>query len=180
MTFICLATGGRFHFEQPKMEDLKLGDIAHALSLINRFTGHTYRAYSVAEHSILCAQHVSPEARLHALMHDAHEAYYGDISRPLKQLIGPRYSEMTDSLDDLIFERFGVKRFDEEIHLVDRRMLYTEGSQLLHDARYGMDDWPVLKGLSPYRDVDFRKTELPPAAIREMFITLFIHYGGKQ
>jgi hypothetical protein len=177
--FICLANGGRLHFEDPQIECLKIEDIAHALAHINRFTGHTWRAYSVAEHSIICAQKASPEAKLHALMHDAHEAYLGDVSGPLKALIGPVYKQLAEKLDYLIFERFGVEEYYEEVDLIDKRMLFTEGMSLLHDAAYGMNDWPILKDIMPYPDVDFSLTEHHPYVIREMFINSFIHYGGK-
>lgn len=67
-------------------------DIAHHLAHINRFNGATTRSYTVAEHSLLCesmadAQGLSPKWRMAALLHDAHEAYLGDVSTPIKQML---------------------------------------------------------------------------------------------
>lgn len=82
-------TGRTVHLFDPKPEEISLKDIALALSRINRFTGHTRRRYSVAEHSIYVAQllkHWGEPAyvQLQGLLHDAQEAYLGDISGPLK------------------------------------------------------------------------------------------------
>lgn len=67
-------------------------DIAHHLAHINRFTGATTRSYTVAEHSLLCesmadAQGLTPKWRMAALLHDAHEAYLGDVATPIKQML---------------------------------------------------------------------------------------------
>src|SRR4051812_33702567 len=67
-------------------------DIGHALSNLCRFTGHTARFYSVAEHSLHVWAAVlnlfkgTKRDGLYALLHDASEAYLVDIPRPLKQL----------------------------------------------------------------------------------------------
>lgn len=69
-----------------------INDIAHHLCQINRFTGATSRVYTVAEHSILCAdiaagQGLSERWQLAALLHDAHEAYLNDMAQPIKRAI---------------------------------------------------------------------------------------------
>jgi hypothetical protein len=68
------------------IQDIRLEDIAHALSHLCRFTGHTSRFYSVAEHSVWCSRMVHPKFAAHALLHDASEAYLQDIPSPLKHL----------------------------------------------------------------------------------------------
>lgn len=71
-----------------------LGEIAHALAHINRYTGHASRAYSVAEHSLLCMDIARTQfgadagGQLAALMHDAHECICGDVASPIKQVLG--------------------------------------------------------------------------------------------
>ncbi len=85
--YIATYTGKQFYPLDPRPEDVCLEDIAHSLSNLCRFTGHTDtdRFYSVAQHSVICSTIVAPEAALLALLHDAAEAYLGDISRPLKR-----------------------------------------------------------------------------------------------
>lgn len=71
---------------------IAIEDIAQGLAQTNRFTGQASRPYSVAEHSLFVEQLVAlisddPNVRLAALLHDAHEAYFGDMSSPLKQML---------------------------------------------------------------------------------------------
>ena len=70
---------------------IRLGDIAHALAHIPRFNGHTTRRWSVADHSLLVLDLMPPDsppdALLAALLHDAHEAYLGDITSPVAAAI---------------------------------------------------------------------------------------------
>lgn len=76
---------------------LNIATIAHALAQINRFTGHARRPYSVAEHSLLVADIAERELRLDvhgqlaALMHDAHEAFVGDMGTPMKHALGDAF-----------------------------------------------------------------------------------------
>ena len=68
----------------PRIEDVRIVDIAHHLSMICRYCGASRRFYSVAEHSVLVSQVVPPEHALQGLLHDATEAYVHDITRALK------------------------------------------------------------------------------------------------
>lgn len=86
--WIQTASGRQFWPLDPRAEDVDINDIAHALSQLCRFTGHTRHFYSVAQHSVLCSQILeAPETQLLALMHDAGEAYLGDIARPWKRFL---------------------------------------------------------------------------------------------
>lgn len=83
-------SGVKFYVRDPRPEDVRIEDIAHALSMVVRFGGHVRRPYSVAEHSVRVAECVaelggSPEEIFWGLMHDAAEAYVGDIIWPLKR-----------------------------------------------------------------------------------------------
>src|SRR5690349_18842227 len=87
--WIATFTGKRWFLTDPDPADVDIDDIAHALSMICRFGGHTKQFYSVAEHSVRVANAMEIAgcgalACLHGLIHDAPEAYLGDIVRPLK------------------------------------------------------------------------------------------------
>ena len=88
MTWIQTAGGGRFDYLAPSVDDVYLDDVVNALSNICRYTGHC-RFYSVLQHSVnvaalLSMAGMSRETVLAGLLHDAHEAYTGDVNSPLK------------------------------------------------------------------------------------------------
>ena len=84
-------TGQEIDPLNPAPEQINIVDIAHALSFIPRFNGHSQRFFSVAEHSLHCyeeARKAFPgdfELQLTALMHDASVAYLLDVPTPVKQ-----------------------------------------------------------------------------------------------
>lgn len=87
--WLLTASGRHFPLLNPTTADVALQDIAHALGHLCRFTGHTKRIYTVAEHCVLVAlilreQGHDTETQLLGLLHDAAEAYVGDLSSPLK------------------------------------------------------------------------------------------------
>jgi hypothetical protein len=90
--YVTTFTGRRFGFPGHTAEDREpicVEDIAHALALTCRFGGHCREPYSVAQHSCLVAdafEGASVNVKLAALLHDAHEAYTGDLTGPLRSL----------------------------------------------------------------------------------------------
>lgn len=66
----------------PDWREIDLFDVARGLSRIARFSGQSRRAFSVAEHCLLVAELAPAPLRLAALLHDAHEAYFGDWTVP--------------------------------------------------------------------------------------------------
>ncbi len=83
-TWIQTYTNARFDLADPKPEDIFTEDIARALSHLCRFVGHTGSFYSVAEHCVLMSRAVEPRLAFEALLHDAAEAYVGDVTSPMK------------------------------------------------------------------------------------------------
>ena len=87
--WIQTVTGAAFPLTDPTAADVRARDLAHALAGINRFDGHLRCYYSVAQHSVLAAALLWQRTRdrraaLAALLHDAHEAYTGDLKAPVK------------------------------------------------------------------------------------------------
>ncbi|MDT4814292.1 hypothetical protein FQZ97_472920 [compost metagenome] len=93
MTWILTRSGKRFDLLEPKAKLVDGADIAYSLGQLCRFNGHTGTFYSVAQHSILVTDLVPAEHQLQALLHDAAEAYVGDMASPLKQLL-PQYRQI--------------------------------------------------------------------------------------
>ena len=79
------ASGARIDLLKPDPSQIHLRDIALSLSRQCRFAGHSLGFYSVAEHSILVAEHLPQELKLHGLLHDAAEAFTGDLISPVKR-----------------------------------------------------------------------------------------------
>ena len=98
MTWIETFSGQKVSFPFPEPESIKIHDIAHGLAHICRFSGQCSRFYSVAQHSLNMAIELNkrgcgPRLLLLGLLHDASEAYIGDMPSPLKRLI-PAYREI--------------------------------------------------------------------------------------
>lgn len=135
--YIYTYTGLVFDLLEPKPEMICLKDIFFSLAITNRFTGHTLRAYSVLEHSIrgaeaLLADNFDNESALNFLMHDAAEAYTGDMASPLKALC-PGYRAIQDHIDAVIGQKYGTAH-TANTKLMDLRMYVTERRDLIQDG----------------------------------------------
>lgn len=140
-------TGRAISLLDPQPADISITDIAHALSQIVRFTGHCKKPYSVAEHCLEVSyrvQEICPcnfELRLAALLHDAHEAYIGDWSSPLKWALSSVSSEVAGVLsnvaaahDKAIAAWAGIKPellHDKVVKMADFALLATEKRDLM-------------------------------------------------
>lgn len=125
--------GRKFHPFDPRPEDVRIADIAHALSNLCRFTGHCRFFYSVAEHSVRASWHVPIEDAMWALLHDASEAYLNDLSRPVKRHNGLAfYREQERRLQNVICAAFGLALEEpSSVRIADSRMLMTERRDLM-------------------------------------------------
>ena len=128
----------RFDFQNPRTEDIRIEDIAHALSNLCRFNGHTRKFYSVAEHC--CHVHDSLiDHKKWGLMHDAAEAYLGDIVNPVKALL-PEFKVLEERLLQKVTERFGLKwPIPKLVHHIDVLMCKTEALDLLGEDFHFID-----------------------------------------
>lgn len=145
-------TGKRFYTLDPKAEDICIEDVAHALSFICRYNGHCSRFYSVAEHSILLAVHARRSGRssaqqMHALLHDASEAYTSDVPRPIKNSI-PEIRDVEKIVDHVVLKSLGVPESkDEWLEDADRRICLDEKAALMGPPNDGTP-W-MVDGLEP-------------------------------
>lgn len=128
---IPLSNGEYFDLLDPASGVWGPAEIADGLAKCCRFAGHCMGFYSVAEHSLLVAELVAPEHRLAALLHDAAEAFTGDITKPLKGLL-PEFKAIEDRIERAIFDRFGVAwPMPPEVKAADMMMLGVEQQKLM-------------------------------------------------
>jgi len=144
MIWIQTHTGIQFDLLDPTPDMICIEDIAHSLARLCRFTGHCNQFYSVAQHSWLCSYKAPLKYALEALLHDAHEAYTGDMSKPLKGLC-PEYIVIQKNIDGVIREKFGLPAACSPIvRGIDHRMLYTEKRDLFGEC------FPWRTTITPY------------------------------
>jgi len=176
--------GHAFSFSDLDSNVYDLHDIAHALSMTCRYGGMTKYHYSVAQHSCYIAEQVFRETRdpslaLDGLMHDAEEAYMGDMKTPLKNMM-PEFRAMSEKVDGLIrhnFHKFGVPLEMQEITKeYDRRILLDERNALfLNDGpAWGFED--KIKPL--YIDIHKCTPELAEWRFLELFKFYSSAYGA--
>ena len=149
MTWILTHSGLQFDLLQPKADAVRTTDIAHALARLCRFNGHVENHYSVAEHSLRVARLVPAQHRLAALLHDATEAYVGDMVRPLKQVM-PNYQHIEQSIWRAICSHLDLDPvLPKCVHQADMIMLATERRDLMppHPGQ-----WDCLDGITPLQE----------------------------
>ncbi|MBA2706050.1 MAG: hypothetical protein H0U60_19605 [Blastocatellia bacterium] len=131
--------GGNIAFDvfNPRREDIKIDSIAHALSNICRFNGNCKEFYSVAQHSVMVSKICLPNDALQGLLHDASEAYLGDVVQPLKRFSGmfDRYHELEHQLQEMIYSKFEVvPHVNSSCHHADMLALAYEKRDLMSPA----------------------------------------------
>ena len=131
--WILTASGRRFDVDSPRAADVHAEDLAHALAHLCRFAGHTRVHYSVAQHSLLVSELVPEDLALAGLLHDAGEAYLGDVVGPVARRL-PTFRALERGILAAVAARFGLRpeRFhDARVRHADRVALLTERRDLL-------------------------------------------------
>jgi hypothetical protein len=128
-TAIVVYSGEAFDIFNPQTWVFDIDDIAKALSNTCRFAGHV-EFYSVAEHCMRVSDYLkaagyAEHVQLLGLMHDAIEAYIGDIPRPIKKtfkLDGEPITELEDTMERAMFHAFDLLSddFDREWSIVKK------------------------------------------------------------
>ena len=167
--YVSTFSGNRFYPLEPRIDRVAIEDIAHGLAYQCRFNGQTREFYSVAQHSLIVASLVSPQLRLAALLHDAAEAYLGDMVKPLKVLL-PEFAAIEDKVTQIIGDTFGVDFSDYgPIKEADLIALATEKRDLMP---HSVERWAYLDSVRALPD------PIVPMSPRDAK-TAFLHEFGR-
>jgi 5'-deoxynucleotidase YfbR-like HD superfamily hydrolase len=179
MSFIETFTGVKFYPLDPRLDDIFIVDIAHALANQCRFAGHCREPYSVAEHCVrvswlLGEQHWDTLTQLEGLMHDASEAYLVDLPTPLKQsTFGRAYREAEMDLMAFIRRRFGLRDFEATaVKEADQTLLATEVRDLMPHIP---EHWGSLT-----RPLEEKIQPVSPREAKQMFLDRFNYLEAKR
>ena len=177
MSYILTYKKKEFYPLEPKIEDIDIEDIAHALSLLCRANGHFKHFYSVGLHSLNCAYEAqargySQNVILGCLLHDASEAYMSDVPRPFKKSL-PEYVQAEEELLDKIYEHFLGSKLDEEeekiVKTVDDALLYYDLKELLNET----PEWE-----RPTLHIELDYNFVPFADVEQEYLDLFQKYSN--
>ncbi len=170
--YVSTFSGNRFYPLVPRIDHVTIEDIAHGLAFQCRFNGQTSEFYSVAQHSLVVASLVPTDLRLAALLHDAAEAYLGDMVKPLKVLL-PAFAAIEDQVSAIIADAFGIDFSDyAPIKRADLIALATEKRDLMpHSA----ERWAYLDDIRPLPQ---RIVTMSPGEAKREFLIEFARLGG--
>lgn len=170
---IILRSGRYFDFIDPQPDMIDEEDIAWGLANTCRFNGQSLDFYSVAQHSVLCASLVPHADRFAAVMHDAAEAYVGDMVGPLKQLC-PDFKAIEKRVEAAIFAKFGIETpLPPSIKHADLQMLRTEQRDLTAGSG---DAW---NGLDAYEPMPLQIVPWNPTRSAIAWLTYFERFRPK-
>lgn len=164
--------GKRFRLDDPKFD---IEEIAHALSLQCRFTGHIKDFYSVAEHSVMVAglSLFFKGDPLEGLLHDAHEAYFSDLASPWKAVV-PDYKKIEKTLEAAMRKQFNlVPEITDIVKKADWVALFIEAKALLTGP---IDDWIAPEGIKEEANKLYKTLRpacLYPRAAKQYFLEAY-------
>jgi len=138
------SSGLLIDIKRPTVDMICIEDIANALSKICRFGGHSNDFYSVAQHSVIVANLAPSYLCREALLHDATEAYLGDVIKPLKNILGSVYEEIEDRFMKVICRKYNlselrlleVKQFDKQALSIEHEYFIKGDIPGWFDAMY--------------------------------------------
>ncbi len=164
-TNIMTRSGFEFDLIDPSKNRFTVEDIAHALSNTCRYCGHVSEFFSVAQHSVMVSRLVPEQHAMIGLMHDASEAFIGDVAKPLKELL-PDYKQVEARIEEFVLGRFGIDphHMPPDIKRADMIALLTEQRDLMHGP-----DKDVMKkwNIEPLQE---KIIPLPPKEAKELFL----------
>lgn len=136
--WITTYSGVQYYPLDPRVEDVRIEDIAHSLSLQCRFNGHSKFFYSVAEHCWLLSYAVPDPYKLEALGHDGEETYTSDLPAPLKRSDDmAQFREVGARNAKVVYEFMGLEYPESDVvKSFDKRIIRNEGEVLLKDCTW--------------------------------------------
>ncbi len=170
--YIQVFSGGKLYPFDPRPEEIHIEDIAHALSRVNRYTGHTKGEFglSVAQHSVMVSETCDEEDALAGLLHDASDMAFNDIARPVKYM--PIYSVIRAEetrFQDAVYARFGLKPGKpHSVHIADNNVLAAEVRDLMTP---NVEIWG--KWLDELKPIPITIIPMPPRAAELLFMQRF-------
>lgn len=168
--YIETVSGKKFFLFRPEFD---VHDIAHALANNCRYTGHVRRRYSVAEHCVLVSFIMEDQKMgnpFEGLMHDAHEAYMGDMASPWKRLL-PDYN-LHEARIELAMRRWAKlpDKISKEAKLADYAALILEARVLLPSKAVGWGLSPEIVALADKVQNDYLIACYDPDGARHAFM----------
>ena len=134
----------------PDPSTLEIESIASSLSKICRYGGHCKYFYSVAEHCVMCCKLAREDEQSQdfiraLLLHDASEAYLGDMVKPLKVALRD-YQGVEANFEKIVSKAFNVDLLGhhQTIKKYDLELLKIEKESLFDDIQ---EEWDLLKGI---------------------------------
>lgn len=169
--YIYTVSKKRFYPLSPRIEDIDIADIAHALSMIARANGHFPRFHSVAQHCIECANEalargMGARLALACLLHDGAEAYMSDVTTPVKDRL-ENYRMYEDRLLNLIYQKYIGDVTEEEravIYKIDKDLLYYE---FYDHMQIELSEKPEIVSSPSFDFKDFGQ-------VKEEYLSLFV------
>lgn len=177
--YIETISGKKFYLMRPTFD---IQDIAHAIANNCRYTGHVRRRYSVAEHSVLVSlimeDHIPGSNPYEGLMHDAHEAYIGDMASPWKRLL-PDYNAHEARIELAMRQWAGLPdKITKEAKIADYTALILEARVLLPSKAR---DWPMAPEVLALADKvqqDYMISCYDPDAAKHHFLVRYAELRG--
>lgn len=154
----------------PKVHEVSIHDIAHALSNVCRFGGHCLTFYSVAQHSCHVCDCLPEQHKLWGLLHDAAEAYLADLTSPVKRNLRSMrvaiYDDTERRIMEVVAKKFSLRMPEPpEVREADLILLATEKRDIMTPRT----DWAL--NIAP---AEFHITPWTPTQAKLEFMRRFL------
>lgn len=186
--FMRLASGTKYWPLDPRPEEIFIDDIAASLSRLCRFNGHVIdnatkgysvdKMYTVAEHSYWCSYQVPEEDQFEALMHDASEAFTGDLIRPMKVVpeIAAVYKPIEEMNERAIARRFNLRfPYPDSVKDADEAVCTRELRTIMAGAAERAENQAVL---NTRREANIQLQCWSPSEARAWFLKRFFQLSA--